>query len=109
MNSFASVKKFNFSVTEKVILWVVRRGPTLKSGSMATSDQMNPDELTEEEQQLLNDALANLTSFIEEQTTHYAFVEDDPRNDEDYDTYEYGTEPLPGDETWVKAEDTQTD
>lgn len=64
-------------------------------------------ELTEEEQQLLKDALANLTSFIEKETTHYVFVEDDPRNDEDYDTYEYGTEPLPGDETWVKPEKTQ--
>jgi len=66
-------------------------------------------ELTEEEQQLLKDALANLTSFIEEETTHYVFVEDDPRNDEDYDTYEYGTEPLPGDETWVKPEKPKTD
>lgn len=76
---------------------------------MATSDQMEPDELTEEEQLLLDSALANLTSFIEEQTTHYVFVEDDPRNDQDYDTYEYGTEPLPGDETWVKPEETQID
>ena len=25
----------------------------------------------------------------------------DPRNDEDYDTFEYGTEPLPGDHTWT--------
>lgn len=66
-------------------------------------------ELSEEEQQLLNDALANLTSFIKEETTHYMFIEDDPRNDEDYDTYEYGTEPLPGDETWVKSEKAQTD
>jgi hypothetical protein len=24
----------------------------------------------------------------------------DPRNDDDYDTYSYGTEPLPGDHTW---------
>jgi len=24
----------------------------------------------------------------------------DPRNEEDYDTWEYGTEPLPGDTTW---------
>jgi len=66
-------------------------------------------ELSEEEQQLLNDALANLTSFIKEKTMHYVFIEDDSRNDEDYDTYEYGTEPLPGDKTWVKSEDTQTD
>jgi len=25
----------------------------------------------------------------------------DPRNEEDYDTFEYGTEPLPNDSTWV--------
>lgn len=25
----------------------------------------------------------------------------DPRNEEDYDTWEYGTEPLPGDEEWA--------
>ena len=24
----------------------------------------------------------------------------DPRNDQDYDTWEYGTEPLPNDHTW---------
>jgi hypothetical protein len=24
----------------------------------------------------------------------------DPRNDDDYDTWEYGTEPLPNDKTW---------
>lgn len=63
----------------------------------------NPDELTPEEQELLEGALKNLQSFIETETTHYVFVED-PRNDEDYDTFEYGTEPLPGDETWKKSE-----
>ena len=26
----------------------------------------------------------------------------DPRNEEDYDTWEYGTEPLPDDHTWKK-------
>jgi hypothetical protein len=26
----------------------------------------------------------------------------DPRNDQDYDTFMYGTEPLPGDRTWVR-------
>ena len=25
----------------------------------------------------------------------------DPRNDKDYDTFEYGTEPLPGDRNWA--------
>jgi len=24
----------------------------------------------------------------------------DPRNEEDYDTWEYGTEPIPNDKTW---------
>lgn len=103
-----SVRAFSISVMEKLILLVAKPGPTLKLESMTTSNQMNPDELTEEEQQLLNDAISNLTSFIEEQTTHYVFVEDDPRNDEDYDTYEYGTEPLPGDETWVNTEKSQS-
>lgn len=27
----------------------------------------------------------------------------DPRNDDDYDTFEYGTEPIPGDTYWVRA------
>lgn len=61
------------------------------------------EQLTPEEQALLDQALSNLQSFIEDNTTHYAFVED-PRNDDDYDTFEYGTEPLPGDETWRKPE-----
>ena len=26
----------------------------------------------------------------------------DPRNEEDYDTFDYGTEPLPGDRMWVR-------
>ena len=25
----------------------------------------------------------------------------DPRNEDDYDTWEYGTEPVPGDHTWT--------
>ena len=62
-----------------------------------------PEELTPEEEELLSQALSNLQQFIEAETTHYVFVED-PRNDEDYDTFEYGTEPLPGDETWKKSE-----
>ena len=28
----------------------------------------------------------------------------DPRNEEDYDTWEYGTEPIPGDHTWTDPE-----
>ena len=26
----------------------------------------------------------------------------DPRNDDDYDTFEYGTEPIPSDTSWVR-------
>jgi hypothetical protein len=29
-----------------------------------------------------------------------AFQKEDPRNDSDYDTFPYGTEPIPGDTTW---------
>lgn len=61
------------------------------------------DELTPEEKELLAQALCNLQNFIENETTHYVLVED-PRNDEDYDTFEYGTEPLPNDQTWKKPE-----
>lgn len=59
--------------------------------------------LSPEDEALLQQALQNLQSFIEEETTHYVFVED-PRNDHDYDTFEYGAEPLPGDQTWVKSD-----
>ena len=65
-------------------------------------------ELSPEEQELLDAAIKNLQSFIEDETTHYVFVED-PRNEEDYDTFEYGTEPLPFDDTWAnpKTEDSR--
>ena len=29
---------------------------------------------------------------------------DDPRNEDDYDTWDYGTEPIPGDHTWTDSE-----
>ena len=29
-------------------------------------------------------------------------ADEDPRNEEDYDTWEYGTEPIPGDHTWTE-------
>ena len=63
-----------------------------------------PEELTPEEEALLAQAISNLQSFIEEETTHYVLLED-PRNEDDYDTFEYGTEPLPGDQTWKKSDD----
>jgi len=30
----------------------------------------------------------------------------DPRNEEDYDTWEYGTEPIPYDHTWNEDQDS---
>ena len=63
-----------------------------------------PEELTPEEKALLAQAISNLQSFIEEETTHYVLLED-PRNEDDYDTFEYGTEPLPGDKTWKKSDE----
>lgn len=66
------------------------------------------DEMTPEEKDLLAQALSNLQEFIESETTHYVLVED-PRNDQDYDTFEYGTEPLPGDQTWKKSEAAASD
>ena len=60
-------------------------------------------QLTPEERDLLAQALSNLQEFIESETTHYVLVED-PRNDEDYDTWDVGMEPLPGDQTWKKSE-----
>jgi hypothetical protein len=32
----------------------------------------------------------------------------DPRNEPSYDTYAYGTEPIPGDTTWAKQKEDKT-
>ena len=53
--------------------------------------------------QLLALALGNLGSYIETNTQHYKLIEEDPRNEDDYDTWEYGTEPLPYDHTWYST------
>ena len=53
--------------------------------------------------QLLAMALANLGEYIHDHSPQYILIEDDPRNEEDYDTWEYGTEPLPHDHTWQHA------
>ena len=34
------------------------------------------------------------------QRTHSQDSVSDPRNEDDYDTWEYGTEPIPNDKTW---------
>lgn len=52
--------------------------------------------------QLLAMAMANLGEYIHEHgTPKYILIDElDPRNEDDYDSWAYGTEPLPGDHTW---------
>jgi hypothetical protein len=51
------------------------------------------------DKQLLAMAMANLDEYIHDNSPHYVLV-DDPRNEDDYDTWAYGCEPLPQDHTW---------
>ena len=51
------------------------------------------------DEQLLAMAMANLGEYIHDNSPHYVLVED-PRNEDDYDTWAYGCEPLPQDHTW---------
>jgi len=46
--------------------------------------------------------LQNLGAYITEQgqPQYILFDDNDPRNEDDFDTWEYGTEPLPHDHTW---------
>jgi hypothetical protein len=55
------------------------------------------------DEQLLAMAMANLGEYIHDNSPHYILIEEDPRNDEDYDTWEVGMEPLPYDHTWRAA------
>ena len=50
--------------------------------------------------QLLAMAMANIGDFIHDNSPHYVLIEDDPRNEEDYDSWTYGMEVLPKDHTW---------
>jgi len=50
--------------------------------------------------QLLAMALGNIGDYIHDNSPQYILIDEDPRNEEDYDTWEYGTEPLPQDHTW---------
>ena len=56
-------------------------------------------DITHTEEQILAMALANLGEYIHQNSPHYELIED-PRNEDDYDTWSYGTEPLPQDHTW---------
>ena len=55
---------------------------------MSTSDKPQAEELSAEDQKLLDDAIKNLQSFIEDNTTHYVFVEDGEPSDEELDSIE---------------------
>lgn len=69
------------------------------SGSIAPGADDDQQPLSVEDQQLLAMALANLGQYIQDNSPNYELIED-PRNDDDYDTWEVGMEPLPGDHTW---------
>jgi hypothetical protein len=65
------------------------------------TDQPNEHrDITPTEEQLLAMALANLGEYIHDNSPQYILIEDDPRNEDDYDTWSYGCEPLPHDHTW---------
>jgi len=52
------------------------------------------------DEQLLAMAMANIGEYIHDNSPQYILIEEDPRNEDDYDTWSYGTEPLPYDHTW---------
>jgi hypothetical protein len=52
------------------------------------------------DEQLLAMAMANIGEYIHDNSPQYILIEDDPRNEDDYDTWEVGMEPIPGDQTW---------
>jgi hypothetical protein len=54
------------------------------------------------DEQLLAMAMANLGEYMHDNSPHYVLIED-PRNEDDFDTWSYGTEPLPNDHTWRSA------
>jgi len=59
-------------------------------------------DITPEEEALLQQALQNLGAYITEhgQPQYILFEDNDPRNEDDFDTWNYGTEPLPHDHIW---------
>ena len=59
-------------------------------------------DITHTEEQLLAMALANLGEYIHQNSPHYELIED-PRNEDDYDSWTYGMEVLPQDHTWQHA------
>lgn len=51
------------------------------------------------DEQLLAMAMANIGEYIYNNSPQYTLI-DDPRNEDDYDTWDVGMEPIPGDQTW---------
>lgn len=54
------------------------------------------------DEQLIAMAMANLGEYIHTHgTPDYILLDQlDPRNEDDYDTWDAGMEPIPGDHTW---------
>ena len=52
------------------------------------------------DEQLLAMAMANLGEYIHDNSPHYVLMQNDPRNEDDYDSWQYGMEVLPHDHTW---------
>ena len=50
--------------------------------------------------QLLAMAMANLGEYIHDNSPQYILIDEDPRNEDDYDSWTYGMEVLPEDHTW---------
>ena len=55
------------------------------------------------DEQLLAMAVANMGEYIHDHSPRYVLVDEDPRNEEDYDSWQYGMEVLPHDHTWQSA------
>ena len=50
--------------------------------------------------QLLAMAMANIGEYITDNSPQYILIDEDPRNEDDYDSWTYGMEVLPKDHTW---------
>lgn len=68
-----------------------------------TNEEFEHRDVTPTEEQLLAMALANLGEYIHDNSPHYVLIEEDPRNEDDYDSWTYGMEVLPHDHTWQHA------
>ena len=67
-----------------------------------TDQEFEHRDATLTEEQLLAMALANLGEYIHTHgTPDYVLIDaEDPRNEDDYDSWQYGMEVLPKDHTW---------